>query len=204
MHNRCTYRPLIPNVDNWNSQIFLSPVETSSQSSQCYSQCLIWNWFNSKEFYLVLFIWIKWDPPVFWVVYKPGPDRKGCPQGQGAPKRPSSGWKVPTLQTHSINCNGKVPTRLRLFLWKHFPSLSPSIRKGFRLWKTVFHLCDLRECVWDLCSQLLWLRMSIFSEYYAKKPPSNTHLTCIHPFYFWWTKDFPTKWILSSEVIGSI
>ncbi len=41
-----------------------SPVETTSQSLQSYSACLILNSLNAKEFYWVLFVRIKRDPPV--------------------------------------------------------------------------------------------------------------------------------------------
>ena len=64
-HPMYRWVPLHPNVDNSNSQTIQRPVETTSQSPQCYSECflrhlLILNFFV----HLVLFVRIKRDLPL--------------------------------------------------------------------------------------------------------------------------------------------
>ncbi len=56
----CRYLPLNP-----NSWIIRIPVQTTSQSPQCYSAQLIQNLLDCKDFNLVLFVRIKRDQPVF-------------------------------------------------------------------------------------------------------------------------------------------
>ena len=53
-----------------NSQMIRSPVEATSQSPLCYSAFFVRNLFYSKEFFLVLFAWIKRDRPVHVCIYK--------------------------------------------------------------------------------------------------------------------------------------
>ncbi len=55
---RYRYLPLNPNMDNPNSRIIQSSVETTSQSPQCYSARLI-----RKK----VFVRIRRDPPVLWL-----------------------------------------------------------------------------------------------------------------------------------------